>query len=292
MFNMNTLTYTGDITLTAQHHNRPFIYDARYLKDGRKKPVVVFVHGFKGFKDWGTFNLIADTFAREGFVFVKINLSHNGTTPSDPLNFSDLEAFGNNNFSIELDDLGTLIDHLEDGKSPIDASEIDLNRLALIGHSRGGGLVLLKASEEPRVKAVVSWAAINNLEERWPQSFIDDWKEKGVVYIENTRTNQKMPLYFQLVENFQANKERFDIPTAVKNMSQPLLVIHATGDETLPHQMALDIASWKKNAELLIIPDSTHTFGSAHPWQENLLPEDTVQIVEASIDFLKRQLKK
>lgn len=287
---MDTLRYTGNKLLTSKHQNRSFLYDARFQANGRKKPVILLVHGFKGFKDWGTFNIIADDFARQDFVFVKVNLSHNGTSPEHPLDFVDLEAFGNNNFCIELDDLEVLIDHLNGGNSGIPAEEMDLSRLALIGHSRGGGLVLLKAAEEHRVKAVVTWAAINNLEERWPQSFLDDWKEKGVVYIENSRTNQQMPLYYQLVENFQKNKARLDIPQAVSQLQQPLLVIHGSGDETLPYQMAHDITSRKKDAELLIIEDSNHTFGGAHPWEENVLPPDTVQVVEATARFLKKHL--
>jgi dienelactone hydrolase len=289
---MDRLTHTGNQILYSLHNNRPFIYDARYKQDGAPKPIIVFVHGFKGFKDWGTFDQIADTFADRGFIFVKVNLSHNGTTPENPTEFADLEAFGHNNFTIELDDLTVLVNHLEDGESSIPATELDLGRLALIGHSRGGGLVLMKAAEEPRVKAVVSWAAINNLEERWPQSFLDDWKKKGVVHIPNSRTKQEMPLYYQLVDNFWQNKDRLDIPAAVKNMPQPLLIIHGTADETLPVQMAHDIASWKEDAELLIIPDSNHTFGGAHPWAENNLPNDTVQVVEASIAFLEKYLKK
>lgn len=287
---MNRLIKTGDKILHSLHQQRPFIYDARYLADGRPKPVVLFVHGFKGFKDWGPFNLMADVFAQSGFVFVKMNLSHNGTTPEHPHDFVDLDAFGHNNFEIELDDLSVMLNHLEEGRSAVPADEMDISRLALIGHSRGGGLVLLKAAEEPRVKAVVSWAAINNLEERWPQDFIDDWKNKGVVYIENARTNQKMPLYYQLVENFEKNKHRLDIPAAVKSLRQPLLVIHGTADETLPHQMAEDIASWKKDAQLLLIPDSNHTFGGAHPWTAEELPRDTLKVAQASIAFLEKHL--
>ena len=49
---------------------------------------------------------MADRFADAGFVFVKFNLSHNGTTIEHPIDFVDLEAFGNNNFAKELDDLG------------------------------------------------------------------------------------------------------------------------------------------------------------------------------------------
>ena len=64
--------------LTGTRHGRAFEADATYRATSQLKPVVVFVHGFKGFKDWGHFPLLADFFAGQGFVFVKLNLSHNG----------------------------------------------------------------------------------------------------------------------------------------------------------------------------------------------------------------------
>ena len=58
------------------------------------------------------FNLMADEFAKNEFIFYEINLSHNGTTPEKLTDFADLEAFGNNNFTIELADLKDSIDYL------------------------------------------------------------------------------------------------------------------------------------------------------------------------------------
>ena len=49
--------------LTGTRHSRPFEADATYQTTSLPKPVVVFVHGFKGFKDWGHFPLLADFFA-------------------------------------------------------------------------------------------------------------------------------------------------------------------------------------------------------------------------------------
>ena len=74
-------------------------------------PVVVFAHGFKGFKDWGPFGLVARAFAASGFAFVKFNFSFNGTTPEQPNDFADLGAFSENNFTRELNDLGSMIEH-------------------------------------------------------------------------------------------------------------------------------------------------------------------------------------
>src|SRR5260221_9862865 len=73
-------------------------------------PLVIFAHGFKGFKDWGTHNLVARYFAANGFRFLKFNFSHNGTTPDHPIDFADLIAFSDNTFTIELEDLKYVID--------------------------------------------------------------------------------------------------------------------------------------------------------------------------------------
>ena len=92
-------------TILKGKHGRPFLADVFYEKNGIKKPVVIFSHGYRGFKDWGPFNLIAHKFAESGLVFVKFSFSHNGTTVDNPMEFVDLEAFGNDNITIELDDL-------------------------------------------------------------------------------------------------------------------------------------------------------------------------------------------
>ncbi|MES2730386.1 MAG: hypothetical protein V4714_01515 [Bacteroidota bacterium] len=130
----------NDLVLASVHHQRLFGVDATFTNDSKRKPVVIFIHGFKGFKDWGHFNLIADAFAQADMVFIKLNLSHNGTALDFPEDFADLEAFGHNNFSIELDDVGVLIDYLFSANCVIPSTEIDLQRLYLIGHSRGGGV--------------------------------------------------------------------------------------------------------------------------------------------------------
>ncbi len=97
--------------------------------------------------------MIADIFAKSGFCFAKVNLSHNGTTIQQQEDFEDLEAFGQNNFSIELDDLQLALDYLSTRKNPNWISD----EIYLIGHSRGGGLALVKTSEDSRVKKLATW---------------------------------------------------------------------------------------------------------------------------------------
>jgi len=277
-----------DFLLRSPTHTRPFAADARYLPNGQAKPVVVFVHGFKGFKDWGHFNVLADYFAQQGVVFIKLNLSHNGVVVGGSGDLEDMEAFGHNNFSLELDDLGALLDALHTpGATPLPPAEMDLTRLALIGHSRGGGLVLLKAAEDARVTAVVGWAAINDIDQRWSPDFMQRWQADGVQYIDNARTGQRMPLYYQLAEDYQRNKARLDIPALVRALRQPLLLLHGDQDETLPVQMAHDLQAWQPRAKLVVVPGANHVFGGRHPWEENGLPTDAQRVADETIAFLR-----
>jgi dipeptidyl aminopeptidase/acylaminoacyl peptidase len=272
----------------SSYHQKPISADYRFNNsDNQKKPLIIFVHGFKGFKDWGVFNLMADAFANKGFVFLKLNLSHNGTTLDSPTYHDDLEAFGNNNFSIELNDLKDVIDYCSNGSDETLSKAIDTNQIHLMGHSRGGGLVLLKAREDERISKVVTLAAISDLTQRWPQSFLDEWREKGVQHIPNSRTGQQMPLYVQLYDDVLNNMERLSIPDSVKQMKQPLLAFHGTEDETLPVNMAHDIKSWKPETELIIYEGANHVFGAAHPWEKDELPDLFKDIVEKSSEFLR-----
>ena len=71
----------NEVTIDGKHH-REITLDVNFLESGANLPIIIFCHGFKGFKDWGTFNLMAETFARNNFIFVKFNFSYNGTSTS------------------------------------------------------------------------------------------------------------------------------------------------------------------------------------------------------------------
>ncbi|PKV76321.1 alpha/beta hydrolase family protein [Pontibacter ramchanderi] len=269
-------------------HERPFTADATFTQDGNKKPVVLYTHGFKGFKDWGHFNLLADYFARQGFVFIKFNFSHNGTSIDNDSDLHDMEAFGRNNFSIELDDLKAIIDLVHDEEGPLPQNEMNLDRIYLIGHSRGGGSVILKAAEDERVRALATWAAVNNFDQRWDELEKDSWKEEGVQWVTNARTGIRMPLYYQIVEDYLANVERLEIPTVIQKMQQPLLILHGEEDETLPVKMAHDLHTWKPDAELHLLPGADHSFGGQHPYEQHELPTAAKAAADLSIAFFNK----
>jgi dienelactone hydrolase len=273
--------------LHSAHGNRPFLADATYTEDSKPKPVVLFIHGFKGFKDWGPFNTVARHFARAGFVFIKMNFSRNGTTVDRPEDFADLEAFSDNNFSIELDDSGVLIDRLFAGNLPVPEKECDLTQCFMLGHSRGGAHTILKAGEDARIRKIVTWAAVADLEAWALKENLEKWKTEGVIYVPNSRTNQQMPLKYQIVEDYLSNRGRLAISSVLPSLNIPVMAVHGSADATVPVQAALLLRQLKASVQVEIIEGADHTFGATHPWQRAELPDHMAEATEKTIAFLK-----
>jgi pimeloyl-ACP methyl ester carboxylesterase len=265
---------------------KPILIDATFKANAQAKQVVVFCHGFKGFKDWGPFNKIANHFADNDIVFVKFNFSFNGTTTNDPINFGDLKAFGNNNFCKELDDLSLVLDWIENCQEL--KGEIDTSKISLFGHSRGGSIVMLKSAEDRRVEKVVSWASPSNFLERLPKKEkLAKWKELGVAYIYNGRIKQNMPMYFQFYENCIKFAKRLNIQNAVSKMSIPHLLVHGNDDPTVLLSEALNIKSWNPNIDLHVIDGADHVLGGFHPYDLEKFPKDLQEAIDVTIKFLK-----
>jgi uncharacterized protein len=278
---------TQEFILISRHRQRPFSVDVRFDPGSAAKPLILFLHGFKGFKDWGPFNLMAGRFASEGFVFAKMNFSHNGTTPERPDELVDLDAFAQNNFSIELDDAGLALDFLLDGGQGPLAESIDRSRVFIMGHSRGGTSALLKAAEDARIRAAAAWAAPNNLASWHSREEIEYWKSVGTIYVLNSRTGQQLPLHYQIVENFQANRDRLDLPAALRRIAIPVLALHGRADSSVPCQSSEQMQAWNPNVQLEILDGADHTFGAAHPWRRNELPADFEKALQHTVRFFR-----
>ncbi|MDP9046869.1 MAG: alpha/beta fold hydrolase [Bacteroidota bacterium] len=253
----------------------------------KNAPLVIFAHGFKGFKDWGTHNLVAQYFAERGFRFLKFNFSHNGTTTDHPLEFKDLIAFSDNTFSIELDDLKTVVDFATNGSSMPAASDI-----YLIGHSMGGGISIIKTAEDARIKKLVTMASISSFRDLWPEEMEDQWRLRGIIYMPNTRTGQQMPLKVSLLNDLDKNPSRLDIRAKAGQIKQPCLVAHGSADASVPFAHAEQLKKAMTNAELLIIPGADHTFGGSHPYTNNTLPDHLLEFCTQAIAFLDKPLFK
>ncbi|WP_288955495.1 alpha/beta fold hydrolase [uncultured Polaribacter sp.] len=270
-------------------HQKPIVTDVFYQETLKPKKVVIFCHGYKGFKDWGAWNLMAETFANAGFFFIKFNFSHNGGTVEQPIDFPDLEAFGNNNYTKELDDLESVIDYISNSYKY--KNEVNSEDISLIGHSRGGGIVLLKANEDSRVKKVITLASVCDFGKRTSTyGDLGEWKKNGVKYVINARTKQSMPHFYQFYEDFKQNEERLNIQKATENLEIPHLIIHGDNDTSVFINEAENLKKWNPKAAYQTIENANHVFNVAHPWKENFLSKELKETVGYCIYFLNSKV--
>ncbi|NJW53857.1 alpha/beta hydrolase family protein [Salinimicrobium oceani] len=269
-------------------HGRPIPTDVFYTSEGANKPVLLFCHGYKGFKDWGAWNLMAEAFAKQNFLFVKFNFAFNGGTLEDPIDFPDLDAFGENTYTKELDDLKVLIDWISSEEFPY-GELVDLSRFTLMGHSRGGGIVVIKAAEDERIQKLITLAAVSDFGDRFPKGEeLEAWKQKGIAYIENARTKQQMPHLFDFYQDFVQNEERLTISRSAKKLKIPALIVHGTQDPTVGIDNAENLKEWIENSELFLLKGSDHVFEVSHPWEKDELTPAMEQIVERASGFIKQ----
>ncbi|MDT0557943.1 alpha/beta hydrolase [Ichthyenterobacterium sp. W332] len=266
-------------------NNKPILWDLFYVNSKDKLPLIIFCHGYKGFKDWGAWDLVAKAFAIYGYCFLKFNFSHNGGTVDQPIDFPDLQAFGNNNYTKELEDLDDVLNFCFTNESF--KRSIDVNKVILIGHSRGGGIVTIKAAEDPRISHLITWAGVCDFSKRTATAGnLQQWKTEGVKYVVNGRTKQQMPHYYQFYEDYIQNKERLDIEKACKKITIPHLIAHGIDDPSVKFNEAEQLHAWNPKSVLQPIKKCDHVFNTKHPWEKEKLSEELKFLVNQSIMFI------
>ena len=227
------------------------------------RPTVVVCHGFKGFMEWGFFPHLGLLLAGRGFTSIRFNFSGGGMRPGDDL-VTDPEAFAHATIHQDRVELEAVLDAVAAGA--IAPGRADAERLALLGHSRGGGTVLLAAARRPGLKALVTWSAVASFE-RLFEGVTEAWRRDGSIPIVNARTGQELPLDASVLEDFERRREEYDLEAAAAARTAPWLIVHGSADETVPVEMARQLAAAAREPyQLEVVPGAGHTFDAQHPF--------------------------
>ncbi len=260
-----------------------FIRGERYL--ARSAIGTVFVcHGFKGFAHWGFFPYVGQSLAAGGLDAITFDFSGSGIGP-DRESFTQPEAFSGNTFSRELEDLDNLIDYAR-RKKWIKGK----GKFGMFGHSRGGGTAILySAVDGADVNALVTWAAISHIE-RWTPSDTLEWRKRGFREILNSRTGETLLLGTDLLDEVEVHgSTKVNIQAAAGKVKAPWLIVHGTGDETVPHTEGEWLHEVSPRVSTLRLVDgegANHGFGALHPLTE--VPPVLEQVVRETVKFFVR----
>ena len=262
----------------------PIDIDVRAGGRDSPRPAVLILHGFKGFKDWGMFPPFAERLARAGFTAVSFNMSGSGVDAEGAPAFP--ERFARNTIGADLRDTSAVARALSAGALGV----VPPSRMGIVGHSRGGGVALLYAAEDPQVGAVVTWAAIATIN-RWDDETRRRWRERGSLDVVNGRTGQVIPVETALLDEAEQHGTGLDIRSAASRLAIPWLSIHGTDDESVPFEEGKSLAESAASpgrVDWMPLAGAGHTFGAAHPWRPPVPAAE--QVFDATIRFLARVL--
>lgn len=243
------LTIRGDIHIAAA--------------EGEKQPVLLFCHGFKGFKDWGSFPYVAGELAKRGIAAIRFNFSCNGVGESET-EFDELDKFAVNTYAREIADLTALVDWLMQDKLPASA-HLDKQQLFLLGHSKGGGDAILFGANNPLVKGIITWNGIAHVD-LFDANLRKEIAEHGVGYIMNARTGQRMPIGKAVIDDVDQNEREYDLLKKVSEMEQPLLIVQGDQDYARLVNGAANLHRAARNSRLHWINGGDHTWNTKHPF--------------------------
>jgi len=265
-------TMTGDIRIGATAHVN--------------SPVLLILHGFKGFKDWGFFPYVAEQCAHHGLITLTVNFSLNGYRPhSDCIESPD--DFHRNTISREIQETLSLVEALRAGSLHPSLQPYAHNPLYLLGHSRGGGIAVVTASRSSHISKVAVWNSVANFD-RFTQRQKQLWAESGAFPVENARTGQVLSLGLDYLQDITDNALTISPTHAAAQLHHAsLLVVHAEQDMTVPLREAhklLDSSS--AHAQLHVIARTGHTFGAVHPFQGSTMALD--EALAVTTDFFTK----
>ncbi len=241
--------------------------EVRALPGGGPRPAVVVMHGFKGFRGWGFFPWLGRRLAEAGFAGVTFDFSHNGTDASGSA-YPRKDLFERSTWRTHQEDLRAVLAALRGRAFPA-AARADPARLALLGHSLGGGLAVLQAAADPGVRAVVGWAPVSTPGHSSPEENAR-WRRLGRLPIVNSRTGEVLPLGTGFLDDLEARREALDVVAAAGRGSFPLLVVHGEEDTSVPPREGRALVEARqaagRGARLALLPGTQHTFDAVHPF--------------------------
>lgn len=223
------------------------------------RTAVVLLHGFLGSKDSGFIPWLADGLAGAGHAVVSATSSGSGVGRSGIR--TELERLASSTHTRELGEVGRLVDEVAGG----DLVPRRPDRIALLGHGRGGAHALLHAVDDERVATLVTWSAPSSLD-RWNAQTRATWRREGRLHVPEPGTGRQLPLGVGLLDDVETAGARLDPVAAAGRLGRPWLLVQGTADLVVEEAEARELARAAPLSRLVLIEGADHAYGAREPF--------------------------
>lgn len=271
----------------------PLFGDVHIPAQDQPRCVVIMTHGFLGYKDYGMFPFLAQSFADAGFITHRYNLAHSGMTNQSET-FEHPDLFENDTWNHQVADIESVIGAVNDGT--LEGQGLPI---ILWGHSRGGVSTLLavgrkfrKNPESHQPDAVITVSAPDSTC-RIPAETRTQIRDNGFIEVTSNRTGQTLRINRRWLDELEADAEAHDVLGCAHWIKCPVLAIHGEEDPTVEAASAGRIADAVKSghgrASSMLIPNANHVFNTPNPMPAGSAPSTELRALRtACLEFARK----
>jgi len=246
----------------------PINADIRFSESNKKKPIVIFLHGFKSFRNWGFIPHTCDFLANNGYIVVNFDYSTNGIIDAEKSIFNP-DLFATQTVSQHLKDYLFLTNTIRSSLDAIYGFDPQLwnGKIYSIGHSMGAALSVF-AADIINTDKLVLWASISHLNRNTTRQK-DAWQERGFTDIKIRSSNQILPLNYSYITDKESNFSNDAICESLAKLTKPIMIVHAQNDIIVKKDELNELINATKSndkMELFVIDKTGHTFSVSHPF--------------------------
>ncbi|CAN6974349.1 unnamed protein product [Brassica oleracea var. botrytis] len=216
------------------------------LQDTGSTETVVICHGFQSSKDRIPMRTIANVFESAKITTFRFDFAGNGESQG---------SFQYGNYRREAEDLRSVLQHLRGENRVISA---------IIGHSKGGNVVLLYAAKYKDVEIVVNISGRffleRGIEGRLGKDYLKRIKENGFIDVRN----RKGKFEYRVTEESLKDRLTTNTHEACLSIHENcrVLTVHGSDDRIVSVTEASEFAKYIKNHKLCLIEGADHEFTS------------------------------
>ncbi|MGM0472029.1 MAG: alpha/beta hydrolase [Bacillota bacterium] len=239
------------------------ILHAPVCKTDYPKPAVVLCHGFRANKvgPHRIFVKLARKLAANGIVVFRFDYRGSGDSSGD---------FADSTISSQIKDVFTAIEYVSQ------LEMVNQSQLGLLGLSLGGAIAATVAGRSERIKALVLWSAVADLEEmlavHQPEGYsADKLEEQGYIDFEG----------FKLSSDFIVGMNQIQPLVEIDDYNQPVFLVHGSEDEVVPvnhTEQYYDTVS-SEVCQKHIIVGADHTYNQLE-WESEALERTEQWLIE------------
>ena len=243
----------------------------------KKSPFVLFLHGFRAFKEWGFFPYFAERLAEVNFITGCLGFSLNTITNKNTQWF-DMDRFRRNTVTQMITEVELFINQLNENF--LFDSQIETfwnNEIYIIGHSLGGALAIVltsklnNANSNKIIKKLVSICSIYDFDVYTEKQKQHWFKTKTKEFIDKT-TGQNIILNLEFLTDRLTYTDKKSVLSMVSRLTIPYYILHTAADATVSPKAANILASAVSSPTLFIkeiIPKGNHLLNSTHPFENS-----------------------